>query len=258
MANSASRLLCPILLSFFLFSCAGDPELSTTSYPLPQPEEAQGAERSLDSEGVKLAAGDVLRIDVWGQEDLSRDVSLDVNGNIYYPFIGRVDASGLTIDELSKDIAEKLSLYYVDPRVSIIPTNLSGQRYYVLGEVMQPGKLRIEAPTAVFEAVASAGGPSKDAADLVILLRKEEGALHVLSIPLKYRDLTEQNVHSVTMLLQSNDVLYLPPSNIADVQRFMIRLNDIISPILDIQRSVILWPELIDAINGTSSQILIP
>lgn len=105
-----------------------------------------------------------------GQDELAKEVTLDSSGNIYFPFIGTLKASGLTIEQLQATITKKLSLYFVAPEVTITPENLAGQQYYILGEVNDPGRFIIQAQTTVLEAVASAGGPTKDGDESVILL----------------------------------------------------------------------------------------
>ena len=166
-----------------------------------------------------------------GQDELAKEVTLDSSGNIYFPFIGTLKASGLTIEQLQATITKKISLYFVAPEVTITPENLAGQQYYILGEVNDPGRFIIQAQTTVLEAVASAGGPTKDGDESVILLRKKEDKLLIVGIPLRVNHLTENNIPSVTMQVRANDIIYLAPSTIANVENFMIRLNNILTPL---------------------------
>lgn len=258
MIKSSSILLKLIILSFsfFCISCT-NPELSKDSYAIPHPDTNEEISIPKMSDDIKLAAGDSLTVNVWGQDALTKEVTLDSSGDIYYPFIGKVKASGRTIEQLQATVTEKLSQYYVDPKVTVMPKNLAGQRYYILGEVNQPGKFEIKAQTAVLEAVASAGGPNKDAGKTVILLRKQENKLLIISIPLQYSNLTENNIPSLTMQVRAEDILYLAPSKIANVEKFMIRLNNILNPILALERGILYWPELVKAIDGSSGQQII-
>ncbi len=244
------------IISFLFIACT-PPELTVDTYALGQPPPQEGPSPVIIPDDLTLASGDILLVDVWGQDKMEQQVTLDSAGYIYYLLIGKVKASGLTIDQLQAVVTRKLSHYYVDPKVSIIPETLAGQRYYILGEVESPGKFTIESQTAVLEAVASAGGPNQDAADLVILLRKDEETLQVFSIPLQYSDLTANNVYSVTMQVKADDILYLPPSNIADVERFMVRLNNILNPLLSLERGILYWPALVDALGGSSGEVLV-
>ena len=247
------------LFALFLASCA-EPELSEQSFPLTSSETSGTISSPAPPGDILLAAGDTLTIDVWGQKELSKQLTLDAVGNIYFPFIGKVQAYGLTIEQLQNTLTNKLSLYFVTPEVTITPQDLAGQQYFILGEITSPGKQTIKVQTAVIEAVATAGGPTKDAGDTVILLRKQEDKLLIISIPLQYSNLTENHIPSLTMQVRAEDILYLAPSKIANVEKFMIRLNNILNPILALERGILFWPELVKAINGSSSeqQVLIP
>ena len=206
---------------------------------------------------TQLAAGDVLMITVWNQPLLTKEVTLDATGHIYYPFIGKVKSAGLTIEQLQTELKQKLSSYYNDPELTIAPVNLAGQHYYVLGEVDKPGKFIITAHTTVIEAVSSAGGPNDDAGKTILLLHKQEDRLLISSLPFEYSNMTENNIASLTMQVRANDILYLPPSNIANIEKFMLRLNNILSPLLSLERGILFWPELINVIDGSSEQQLI-
>jgi len=241
-----------LLLSILLFSCT-DPQLTEKHFQIDPPSDSL-LSASVISEDTPLAAGDKLSVEVWGHDDLGKELVIDATGFIYYPFIGKEKASGYTIEQLQTLITDKLSRYYVEPKVTITPGVLASQHYFVLGEVNSPGKQNLTAPTSVLEVVASAGGPTGDAGDSVILLRKTKSKLLILSLPIRYKDFTANNLQSATTLVKAHDILFLAPSTIADVETFMRRLDSILSPILSLERGIIFWPELIKAMNGTEAQ----
>ena len=253
-------ILC-LLLPFLLLSCAkSNPEMTVNTYPLPQANiEADKDQANIisDSNEIRLAAGDSLTVQVWGQDDLNQEITLDSTGSLYFPFVGKISASGMTIPQLQEVLINKLSIYYVDPVVTVNPEKLSGQKYYVLGEVGNPGEYVISSKKLVLNAVAAAGGATVDAGKILILLRKLQHKVIVMGIPLEYQDIEGNNLPSLTTRVRVGDILYLPPSGIADKQRFMNRISDIVAPILDIERGVLLWPALIDAIEGNSTQVLV-
>ncbi|MCI5210508.1 MAG: polysaccharide export protein [Candidatus Electrothrix sp. ATG2] len=228
--------------------------------PLHQSDKATFSAVANTKEDIKLAAGDVLMINVWGQDALTKEVTLDATGNIYYPFIGKIKAAGKTIEELQAEMKEKLSRYYTTPDLTISPQNLAGQQYYVLGEINRPGSFPIKAQTTVLQAISAAGGPNKDAGNSVLLLRKQKDQLLIAGMPFQYTDLTEENIFSMTTRVQSGDILYMAPSKIANVENFMTRLNTILNPILSIERGIIFWPQLLDALEGSSGdqQLVVP
>jgi len=87
----------------------------------------------------QLAAGDVITIRVFGEDDLSREkIRLSDAGTIPYPVLGELKAMGLTIGELERSITAGLSVrYLVNPRVSV--TIDEYRPFYINGMVEKPG-----------------------------------------------------------------------------------------------------------------------
>lgn len=105
----------------------------------------------------------MLHISVWENPDLEQDVIVRPDGKISFPLIDEVQAEGLTISELDKVMTEKLKEYIRYPDVSISLKKMAGERIIVLGEVKSPGVYTLSGRKTVLEAVALAGGFTKDA-----------------------------------------------------------------------------------------------
>jgi protein involved in polysaccharide export with SLBB domain len=104
-----------------------------------------------------LGTGDKLRINVFGQPELSGQFVIDGTGAISLPLIGQVAATGSSSQELETTIANKLSDgFLLEPRVSVEVTNY--RPYYILGEVGRPGEYPFNSGLTVLNAVAAAGG----------------------------------------------------------------------------------------------------
>jgi polysaccharide export outer membrane protein len=106
----------------------------------------------------KLAAGDVISIRVFGEEDLSREkIRLTDAGTIPYPVLGEVRARGLTIGEIEKSVTNGLNgRYLVNPRVSIIIDEY--RPFYINGMVEKPGAYPFQPGLTVLKASSLAGG----------------------------------------------------------------------------------------------------
>jgi polysaccharide biosynthesis/export protein len=104
-----------------------------------------------------LDSGDRLRVVVFGQDGLSNSYLVDASGHIAMPLIGSVSARGLTTDELSSRIGERLRQGFVrEPHVAV---EVEAYRpFFILGEVTQPGQYPYVADMTVETAVAIAGG----------------------------------------------------------------------------------------------------
>lgn len=106
----------------------------------------------------KLSSGDIIRISVFGEPDLSVDqVRLTDAGTFSYPFVGEVSARGKTAVELERILIDALSGdFLVDPRVSI--SVLEYREFYMIGEVKQPGGYKYQPGLNLRRAIALAGG----------------------------------------------------------------------------------------------------
>lgn len=111
---------------------------------------------TLDS-AYALAAGDRVKVTVFGHEDLSGEFEVDANGRVALPLIQNVAAAGLTASGLQRAIAGRLKPDYLqDPRVSV---EILGHRpFFILGEVRDPGSYPYSSGLTVLKAVALAGG----------------------------------------------------------------------------------------------------
>lgn len=123
-----------------------------TSPPPPTAEQAGGGDSV-----YRLGADDKIRIVVYGEEPLTGDYIVGSDGNLSFPLIGIVKASGLTLIELQDQITKQLSASYVnDPKVS---AQIAEYRpFYILGEVNKPGQYPYRAGLTIHAAVATAGG----------------------------------------------------------------------------------------------------
>jgi polysaccharide export outer membrane protein len=106
----------------------------------------------------KLASGDVIRINVFGEKDLSiEEIRLNDAGIFSYPFIGDVRAKGKTAAEIEQILTESLKGdYLVDPRVSV--SVLTYREFFISGEVKEPGGYPFQPGLTLRRAVALAGG----------------------------------------------------------------------------------------------------
>ncbi|KWV90963.1 polysaccharide biosynthesis/export family protein [Erythrobacter sp. YT30] len=105
----------------------------------------------------RLEAADQLRITVFGEPALSRNYVITTAGDIAFPLLGDVPASGKTANEFSAFLTSKLADGYLnDPRVNVEVLNF--RPVYVLGEVGRSGEFKYKPELTALQAVALAGG----------------------------------------------------------------------------------------------------
>lgn len=196
-----------------------------------------------------LGAGDEIDFNVWQNDDLKRTLIVDPVGNIYIPLIGELPAAGLTLSELRNDITPRLSRYIVNPNVDIHVSSFKSQKVHILGEVKTPGTIPLSQKMFIWEAISNAGGFGPDAnKKRVLLIRtiKGESKPYVIDVQKNL----ENGELNQDLYLVNGDVIYIAPSTIADVEKFMVRVGNIINPFVTIERGSILWPSMIDALEG--------
>lgn len=122
----------------------------------------------------RLAAGDTIRVTVYGHEDLSGEFEVDGAGRISLPLIQDVIAENRTLQELEESITDKLSPDYVrQPKVSVEVLNY--RPVYIIGEVNEPGGYPYVSGMTVINAVAVAGGFTYRARKSRISIVRESG-----------------------------------------------------------------------------------
>ncbi len=134
-----------------------------------------------------LGSGDVVRITVFQNPDLTLETRVAESGRISYPLIGTVAVGGASVAEAERKIAGLLREggYVRNPQVNILLTLLRSAQVSVLGQVGRPGRYPIETvKTRLSEMVATAGGVVPGASDAVMLSGNRDGKPIRLSVDL--------------------------------------------------------------------------
>ena len=93
------------------------------------------------------------------EELRSRTVRISGDGTILLPFVGKIDAAGLTEEELQQNLAERLKQYMHSPRVVVFVKEYRSRQVAVLGSVMRPGVYGISTSgDTLLDMISQAGG----------------------------------------------------------------------------------------------------
>lgn len=124
-----------------------------------------------------INVGDLLTVEVFGVEELTRELRVDNSGAIDFPLIGSLRAAGLSPRELGGVVEARLRGPYVrDPQVSVNIKEAFGQTLTIDGMVNNPGNYQIVADMTLMRAIAAAGGLDENAdKDDVIIFRNVNG-----------------------------------------------------------------------------------
>jgi protein involved in polysaccharide export with SLBB domain len=130
----------------------------------------------------RLGVGDKLKVEVFGEPELTGESEVNASGNISLPLLGDVAAKGATLDQFSGTLRQKLQQGYIkNPQLNVQVLNY--RPIYVQGEVRHGGEFPFKAGLSIADAVALAGGYTYRSVTNSILLRRQ-GEATGRSIPM--------------------------------------------------------------------------
>lgn len=169
-----------------------------------------------------LGAGDVVRIAVYGQDDLETVSRITEQGAIIFPLIGQVKIAGLSNRQAEALIEKGLSegQFVRNPQVSIFVEQRIREEndvVTVIGQVKKPGRFAVdslsdEGAQSIAGVLALAGGVGDDAADYLILARQREGSTDNIRVDLVA--LLRNGDLSQNYDLQGGDIVLVPAMDV--------------------------------------------
>lgn len=158
----------------------------------------------------RLGSGDVVRISVYQNPDLTLETRVTEAGVVSFPLLGTIRLGGLGVTSAEKLIADGLrnGNFVKQPQVTIVVLQVRGNQASVLGQVNRPGRFPIEvADMRLTDLLASAGGTAVTGADLVVLTGTRDGRPYRLEIDLP--KLFGPGGRDKDVLIQNGDTLWV-------------------------------------------------
>jgi polysaccharide export outer membrane protein len=161
---------------------AAAPQAATAAIPLPGADDdvRRLAELWLKRTAEKynsdfpVGPGDIVEISVPAMEELrSRVVRISADGTIDLPFVGKLDAGGLTEAELQAALEMRLREYMHNPRAIVFVKEYRSRQVAVLGSVPRPGVYGIGAGDTLLDMISQAGGIAPGADPKIYLIPAE-------------------------------------------------------------------------------------
>jgi len=130
------------------------------------------AESDADLEVYRVGPGDVLDVIVYGEDDLTRLITVQHEGEISFPLIGEIQVEGLTLKEVRQQIEELLGRdFLVDPQVTVKVKEYRSQWVTLVGEIARPGKYYLTGPETLLDLLTEAGGFTSQASGELVITR---------------------------------------------------------------------------------------
>jgi len=175
------------------------------------------------SDTYMLGAGDQIVVRAPDVEEIdNKTVPIDLKGNLNLPVVGRIQASGLTTEQLEVAISARLRKFLVKPDVSVYLVEMRSQPVSILGQVQTPGVHQLQGQKNLFEVLSLAGGLRPEAGNSINITRRIEwgsiplpgaandssGQFSVASVEVK--SVMNASNPAENILIKPNDVISVP------------------------------------------------
>jgi polysaccharide biosynthesis/export protein len=129
-----------------------------------------------------IGPSDQLEISVWGEDSLSRQVTVRSDGFISLPLVGDLMAAEKTPPQLQQEIETILAKYIKQPHCAVIVREPKSKRFYVQGQVNTPGEFILDRAMTITQVITRAGGFNQwaDPGSIVILRVQKSGPPRIL------------------------------------------------------------------------------
>jgi len=170
-----------------------------------------------------LGAGDVIKITVYGQPDLTTVTRIAETNNLTFPLIGDVVIGGLSTADAEDKIALLLSSggfvknaqvnIFVEQRLQTLSNTVT-----ILGQVVRPGKYSLQSATVegvktLIDLIAAAGGTTVSAAGHIILIKQQGDKQKKIRVDL-FEILDEGDYAQTNHRLNGGDIVFVPEMDV--------------------------------------------
>lgn len=166
---------------------------------------------------------DLRQIFNFGNQGQSQTYQLGPDGFVNLPVVGEFRAAGLTVAQLESIVNSSYARMAPEVNCNVTLTNTAGYGIFVMGEVVNPGRVTITGPTTAARALALAGGHDLAQADLskCILLSLDVVSGEALAQYVDLEAVLERGDISRDAFLGPNDVLVVPSKRIVELDRWV-------------------------------------
>ncbi|MGZ5084569.1 MAG: polysaccharide export protein EpsE [Usitatibacter sp.] len=176
----------PSVASLSVTPTLGASTASTANMALPQPASTD-AQAAADLRLEALGMGDLVRVTVFRNPELTTEARVSERGTILFPMLGEVPISGLTPSQAGQRIADRLRAgkYVVNPEVNVSLAQVNSRQVSVLGAVAKPGRYPLDSTNVrLSDFLAVAGGIAAGGSDEVTILTNRSGKQEKIEVDL--------------------------------------------------------------------------
>lgn len=166
-----------------------------------------------DTPATDLINAVIARVGLGGQQF---QVEIAPDGTVSLPLLGQVPAIGLTLRELGREVNTRYAARIRGLNVTPVLRNRAPRSVFVLGEVLRPGRIQIDGPTTVMQAIAMAEGWKRGSnlRQIVVFRRDQDWRLMATRIDLQGALLGKTPYPSDEIWLRDSDIVLVPKTPI--------------------------------------------
>jgi polysaccharide biosynthesis/export protein len=172
--------------------------------PKPTPATTGGTAQPVDPKTYVIGVQDELKIEVFREAELTRNVIVRTDGKITMPLLNDVQAEGLTPERLKKQLTDGLTGPIAAPEVTVTVLAVNSKKYNIGGMVNHPGTYFLVTPIKIFDALNAAGGFQPFANQKDILIVRGDKRLHF-----NYNDYLKGKNTDQNIFLENGDTVFV-------------------------------------------------
>jgi polysaccharide export outer membrane protein len=206
-----------LMISLLLLSACGPAAVKPATL-----EQANAISTRAAGGEYRLQPGDELDIRFYYNPELNTSVLIRPDGRISLPLANEVQAAGQTPAQLAQRLRTAYEQELRRPELTVIVRSFNSQKVFVGGEVASPGVVQALGPLTVLQSVTQAGGFKETARiNEVLVIRRDPAAQEPIVIPVDIGAVVDGTQTSQDIALMPFDVVYVPKSPIANVNKFV-------------------------------------
>jgi len=176
----------------------------------PSPDTTPARVPSVPPENYVIGSEDVLTVNVWREQEVSRTVQVRPDGMITLPLVGEIKALGLTPLQLQDQVTNSLKKFMADPQVTVMVTEVRSLTFNIVGQVGRPGFYPLTRSYTVLDAIAMAGGMRDFAKEKKIYVLRTQADGKQVRLKFNYKQVIKGKHPEQNIVLQPRDTLVVP------------------------------------------------
>lgn len=201
-----------LLFMFGLWGCSSSTAASRSTL-LPETSAAES------TNVYRIQPGDILDVKFFYNPELNEQIVVRSDGKISLQLINEVVAAGLTPAQLTENLNKAYSAEVLEPKVTVIVRTPVTDKVYVDGEVNRAGMVAITGTMTALQSIAQAGGMKESANPRSVIVIRRGAESEINTIQLNMDEIRKSG--NGDMLLQPNDIVYIPRSSISDINTWI-------------------------------------